>query len=83
MKNAFINLAVPILSLTEPGTVQKIKLNEEVSVTLWDRWEVRNGKNITLLQLFDHIRNTYKLEPVNLFYKSSPIYTGDTLKKHE
>lgn len=40
MKNAFLNLAVPILQLTEPGAAQKTKLHEELSVTLWDQWEI-------------------------------------------
>ena len=27
---------------------ETIKLNEEVNVTLWDRWDVKLGKEITL-----------------------------------
>lgn len=37
MKNGFLNLAVPMLQLTEPGAAAKIKLHETLSVTLWDR----------------------------------------------
>jgi len=48
MKNAFLNLAVPILQLTEPGDAPKLKLHEELTVNLWDTWEVKLGKDITL-----------------------------------
>lgn len=47
MKNAFLNIAIPILSLTEPGPPQKIKLSEKVTVTLWDRWDIE-GYELTL-----------------------------------
>lgn len=52
MKNGFINLAVPMVQLTEPMKAESIKLNEEVNVTLWDRWDVKLGKEITLQILF-------------------------------
>ena len=47
MKNAFLNVAIPILSLTEPGAPQKIKLSEKATVTLWDRWDIE-GYELTL-----------------------------------
>lgn len=53
MKNAFLNLAVPILQLTEPGDAAKVKLHEDLSVNLWDRWEVKEGKNLSLKDLFE------------------------------
>ncbi len=40
MKNAFLNLAVPLLQLSEPGPVPKLKVHENLVVTIWDRWEV-------------------------------------------
>ena len=52
MKNAFINIAVPYIQLTEPGPAPKVKLTEELTVTLWDRWEVAFPKDGTLKQLF-------------------------------
>ncbi|CAD8118277.1 unnamed protein product [Paramecium sonneborni] len=80
MKNGFINLAVPIVQLTEPMKAETIKLNEEVNVTLWDRWEVRLGKEITLQSLFQNLKQTYHLEPINVFKQSSVIYMHDLHK---
>lgn len=36
IKNAFLNLAVGMLQLTEPGPPNKVKLHEDLTVTLWD-----------------------------------------------
>lgn len=58
-----MNLAVPVLNLSEPGPVPQVKLHEDLKVTLWDRWEVKLGKDITLKQLFDHLESTYKIIP--------------------
>ncbi len=35
-KNAFLNFAVPYLNLSEPGAPNKIKLQENLIVTIWD-----------------------------------------------
>jgi len=48
MKNAFINLAVPYIQLTEPGNVEKIKLDDKLSVTIWDRWDILINEKTTL-----------------------------------
>jgi len=52
MKNAFLNLAVPIMALSEPGSAPKIKLTEKLEVNLWDRWEAKLKKDSTLDDLF-------------------------------
>lgn len=36
MKNAFLNLAVPLLQLTEPGPMPVFKIHEKLSVNLWN-----------------------------------------------
>lgn len=48
MKNAFLNLAVPILQLGEPGAAPKVQLHKDLVVTLWDRWDVKLGNKITI-----------------------------------
>lgn len=40
-RNAFLNMAVPIMTLSEPGPVAKTKLNDELEVTVWDQWEYK------------------------------------------
>lgn len=35
MRNAFINLAVPLVQLGEPGEVEKIKVHENLQTNVW------------------------------------------------
>lgn len=59
-KSIYLNLAVPFMTVSEPGEVAKIKLIEGLEVTLWDKWEVKDAKSMTLQGLMDHIEETYK-----------------------
>lgn len=40
MKNTFMNLAVPIIQAGEPGEVEKIKIHENLTTNIWERWSV-------------------------------------------
>jgi hypothetical protein len=76
-----LNLAVPILQLTEPGPTPKIKLHEKLTVTLWDIWEVSLGEAITLDKLFAHLQNTYELDPKDIFLGSRSLYSSVLMEK--
>jgi len=39
-RNAFLNLAVPSLMLSEPAEPIKNKLTEDLTVDAWERWEI-------------------------------------------
>lgn len=54
-RNCFLNLAVPIMQASEPGDVSKTKLTDKIEVTLWDRWEVKKGKTIKLIDVINYI----------------------------
>lgn len=75
MRNIFLNLAVPIMQAGEPGNVAKEKLLEGVEVTLWDRWEVKDAKTMTLQGLIKHIEETYVgLEVRDVMKDGTPIF---------
>jgi len=59
-RNIFLNLATPLMMASEPGEVKKVKLTEDVEVSLWDRWEVRDAAKMTLGDVIAHIESTYK-----------------------
>ena len=40
MRNSFLNLAIPSLTMGEPGPVEKIKVHEKLETNLWERWHV-------------------------------------------
>mgnify|MGYP000926696280 CR=1 FL=1 len=82
MKNAFMNLAVPILQLSEPGAPMKTKLSEKLEVTVWDRWEIKMSKNSTLKQLFDEIEKTFELKPRDVNQGGESIYMHAVLEAH-
>ncbi|CAD8078852.1 unnamed protein product [Paramecium sonneborni] len=74
MKNAFVNLAIPFVKLTEPGLVPKKKINEKVTVTLWDIWTHEISKSTTFGQLFEILNQQYDLHPRDVFLKAQPVY---------
>ena len=75
-RNAFVNLALPSISLSEPGPPKKTQLTPELSVTLWDRWEVKveKGKEAPFEELLTLLKSTYKLEPKDFFKGNKPLY---------
>lgn len=74
-RNIFLNLAVPFLQASEPADVLKTKLAENLEVTLWDRWEIKKGKNTKLLDVINHINHTYPdLQIRDVLKGSSPLY---------
>ena len=75
MKNAFLSLAVPILALSEPGSAPTTKLTEDLTVNIWDRWNVTLPKEATLKDLFKRLEDNYPFfvaKDVN--YGSQNIY---------
>lgn len=63
MKNAFMNLAVPTVTMMEPREVPKVKLREGLEVTIWDRWEFSDCQDKTLKEIFESIISEYSLYP--------------------
>ena len=78
MRNSFLNLAVPSLQMSEPGEVKKIKLNDQVEVNLWDRWEISCEDNTTFGEVYDHLKNKYGLNPIGVLQGMSRIDTSKT-----
>ena len=67
-RNSFMNLAVPSFSQSDPGLPPKTELAEGVTVTLWDRWEVKQG-DLTLVALREFLKERYggiEVEDFNL-----------------
>lgn len=40
MKNTFLNLAVPMVQTGEPGEIEKIKIHEDLTTNIWERWSL-------------------------------------------
>lgn len=74
MRNTFLNLAVPIIQMSEPGEVQKIKIHENLTTNIWDRWELDVYSATTLGEVFTHLETTYNLKPKDLIVGTVPVY---------
>jgi hypothetical protein len=61
MKNAFLNLAVPLLQLTEPGAVPLTKIHDKLSVSIWDRWELQVKNKEPLGEIMQRLQALYGL----------------------
>lgn len=75
-KNCFLNLAIPTMTLSEPGPVAKFKIHDELTVNVWDQWFFSFGEkeNNTLKHLLEFIESTYKLFVVDVLKDNKPIY---------
>lgn len=74
-RNIFLNLAVPMLQASEPGDVMKDELLEGLSVSLWDRWDLKSGEKTRLRDVVKHVETTYEgLEVRDIMRGSEPLY---------
>jgi hypothetical protein len=55
-RNAFLNLAVPIMQASEPGDVMKTKLTDQITTTLWDVWEIE-GDQLSLAEIIKKVES--------------------------
>jgi len=73
-RNAFLNLAVPIMQASEPGDVQKIKLTDKIETSLWDRWEV-NAKGLSLRAVMAKVEELHEgLVVRDVLRGNAPVY---------
>jgi len=81
-KNAFINLALPFVSFSEPIAAPKNKAGATgIEWTLWDRFDVNAGRDITLTEFLDYFKTTHKLEVSMISSGVSILYSFFTAKK--
>lgn len=78
-KNTFINIGVGIFQQSTPIEPLKQKyLGKEYS--LWDRFDINLGRDLTLKEFLDHFQNIYKLEISMMSCGSAVIYNSFTPK---
>lgn len=48
LKNCFLSLALPSVVFSEPAVPVTTVINDQLSFTLWDKWEVKGHKSFKL-----------------------------------
>nr|XP_047140116.1 ubiquitin-like modifier-activating enzyme 6 isoform X9 [Hydra vulgaris] len=56
LKNCFLNLAVPLMVLSEPAPAPKIKIINDVQFTCWDRWAIHGHKDYRLKDFVTYLK---------------------------
>lgn len=73
-RNCFLNLALPLIVVSEPAPAQRTPITDKLSFTLWDRWEVKGRKDFTLTNLIEHFRSTFGLTVSSVIHGSRMVY---------
>ena len=74
-KNSWMNLALPSLLLSEPQAVERSKISDHLSISIWDRWVVNEG-DLVLGQFINHFKREYKLIATAIIQNTSLIYAA-------
>lgn len=74
-RNAFVNIALPFVTLSEPGEASKVKYGEK-EWSLWDRFDVDEGRDITLEEFLKYFEEKHKLEITMLSAGNGVIYAS-------
>jgi len=72
-KNTFFNLALPILTMSEPAPAKKIPILGSAYYTLWDSWNVKQP-TMTLQEFFKFFKMKYGLDVTGVFKGVHSVY---------
>lgn len=73
-KNCFMSLGVPQVLFSEPGPAPKSQICPGLSVTLWDKWEVRGSGTFTIKQFISDVTARFKITPTMIVQGVKMIY---------
>ncbi|CAL8082855.1 unnamed protein product [Calicophoron daubneyi] len=78
-RNAFLNLALPVILLSEPAPCVRTRLPNGVEFTLWDRWEVRvpsDTKSFELSHFISQLKRDYGLNAIFITQGNRVVYVN-------
>lgn len=72
-KNTFLNLALPLFTMSEPAPAKKIPIIGSAFYTLWDSWTVKDP-TMTLQDFFKFFKTKYGLDVTGVFKGVHSVY---------
>ena len=73
-RNAFLNLAVPSLMMSEPGEPVKNVIKKNLTVDEWNRWEIMISETTTLGAIVGSLEKNFKLQTRDVIYEATSIF---------
>jgi len=73
-KNGFVNLALPFFAFSEPIKPASTQIRDGWNWTLWDRFDIDEGRDITLQEFVDYFKEKHQLEIVMISSGVCMIY---------
>jgi ubiquitin-activating enzyme E1 len=77
-KNGFVNLALPFFAFSEPIAAPKTEMGHGRKWTLWDRFDIREGRDLNLQEFLDLFKERYGLEISMISCGVSILYSSFT-----
>ncbi|XP_035515300.1 ubiquitin-like modifier-activating enzyme 6 [Morone saxatilis] len=73
-KNCFFNLAIPVVVLTEPATVKRTRIRDNIYFSIWDCWTIFGHEDFTLSDFMNAVREKYGIEPTMVVHGVKMLY---------
>lgn len=80
-KNGFVNLALPFFAFSEPVPVPRNEMGQNRFWTLWDRFDIDEGRDLTLEEFLAIFKKRYDLEINMISCGVSILYSSFTNKQ--
>lgn len=77
-RNCFANLALPFFTLSEPIQAPTTEMDSTRKWTLWDRFDINEGTDVSLKEFLDLFKEKYKLEITMISCGVTMVYSPFT-----
>mmetsp|Transcript_7554 Transcript_7554/g.8283 ORF Transcript_7554/g.8283 Transcript_7554/m.8283 type:complete len:332 (+) Transcript_7554:404-1399(+) len=75
-KNAFVNLGLPLMTLSEPAPPKKTKITGDSYYTVWDQWQFSEDEYPTLEEFCNYFKGRYNLKVTGVIQGVKMVYAA-------
>lgn len=73
-KNTFLNLAIPVMYMSEPGPPVTSVIKPGLKVDTWHRWDIEVTKKTKLGQIVRKLEKQFKLQARDVMYQATHLF---------